>query len=226
MNWTRRLGMAVLALGIGLGLTGGAQAQVQTSSDSLTVTITPNAYYALQITTAAGGVSSTGGMDLGSVNLSASTYTVHPATLTVYSTYATTDLQLTGQINTSGGTAWQFDQNTSNMELDKLASWALFTDTSVATTPIGEFNGTVPGGARSGVISGSGQNVGTSGLASSLFQETATASGFKLMKNIPGNALDGPASKSYLWLGFRLPNATTSVTQQAITLTLVAVAPH
>ena len=85
-------------------------------SDSLTVTITPNAYYAVSIAT--DDVS----LNLGTVNLSASTPNCNPATITINSTLWNTDLKLQGAI-TSGGTAWTFDDDTTSSDRDKLAAW-------------------------------------------------------------------------------------------------------
>ncbi len=210
----------VLALAIGLGLTGRAQAA---TTDSLTVTITPNAYYDVDITTYSSAL-----MNLGLVNLAASTWTVRPATVTINSTYAATDLKLQGQINTSGGTAWQFDSDTSNANLDRLQSWAVFTDTGVAAAPSqtsGYFSGTTPGVSNSDVISTTNEDVGTAGSDTGMFEAAAADAGFKDMDNLTSSLVDAPASASHLWLRFKLPNATTSSTAQDITITLTAGAP-
>ena len=100
---------AVLA--VALGFTTLARAAV---SDSLTVTITPNAFYAVDIDT-----SNFAGMNLGTVDLAASTQTVLPSTVTIQSTYATTDLRLQGSI-ASAGTPWTFDADTSSNQDDSL----------------------------------------------------------------------------------------------------------
>src|SRR5688500_8635589 len=110
----KRLKLAALALGvIALG------AIKSHAADHLTVTITPNAFYPVDIDTA------NVGLDLGTMALGASTPTVSPATVTVDSTYATTDLRLKGAI-ASAGTAWAFDDNTASQDADKLAAWATF----------------------------------------------------------------------------------------------------
>src|SRR5688572_69595 len=108
----KRLSKAALALGFALGLyVNNASAA---DNDSLTVTITPNAFYAVDIDTA--GIV----MNLGSVALSASTQTVMPATVTIQSTYATTDLTLIGAITAPGGTAWTFDASSATVNPNEI----------------------------------------------------------------------------------------------------------
>ncbi len=216
----RRLRAWAAALGIGIGLAVGAQAA---TSDSLTVTITPNAYYDVDIDTGSGG------LDLGTVNLGQSTWTVRPATVTINSTYAQTDLKLAGQI-ASGGTAWTFDDNTVTQDQDKLAAWAVFTDTSVAASPTqgsgGAFSGGSPGLDDTDVIDTSQQDVGDTILVQRRFVRSTTALGYKSMEDIPSSAVDPAASRSHLWLRFRLPSATTSSAPQQITITLTAGGPN
>ena len=97
----KRLKKIALALALGLGLAHVSQAAV---TDQLVVTITPNAYYSVAIDTA------NVVLDLGTVALTASTQTVRPSTVTILSTFATTDLRLQGAI-TSAGTPWTFDRS-------------------------------------------------------------------------------------------------------------------
>jgi len=217
----------LMAIAVGLGLTGAAQAA---TSDSLTVTITPNAFYAVSINTAAAGG---GFLNLGAVSLGASTQTVSPAIVKVDSTYAKTDLTLIGQIwNNGGGTPWTFSSNTAlTNETDKLASWAVFTDTSVAVAPTqgvgGAFDGTLPAVSDTDVISASGQDVGDNSTILRRFVLTAATAGYKTMEDIASSAADLAASKANLWLQFRLPAATTDGTNaQKIMLTLTAGAPN
>src|ERR1035437_1804960 len=83
-------------LGMILGLTCWARPSWATgaSQDSVTVTITPIASYLLLVSTGA----PLGGLSLGNVPVLTSTYTVNPTTVTVYSSYATTGLQLEGLV--------------------------------------------------------------------------------------------------------------------------------
>jgi hypothetical protein len=210
------------ALGLLLGLTWlfSAPAQAATS-DSLTVTITPNAAYALDIDTASVV------LNLGTVDLGASTQTVTPATVTIQSSYATTDITILGQV-ISGG--WTLDANTASDESDALKAWAVFTDTSVATMPTsgveGAFSGTVPGANGSDVIDDVVLDVGTDAGGDLQFVKTAATAGYKSMEDMPPALVDGPASKSHLWLRFTLPPATTTLTAKQVYLTLTAGAPN
>src|SRR3954468_23975569 len=102
----KRLAIFILALGI----CGAAKAA---STDSITVSVTPNAYYAVDIDTT--NVS----LNLGSVDLGASTQTVRPSTVTIQSTFANTDLKIQGAITTTVGTPWTFDDDTTSSDTDK-----------------------------------------------------------------------------------------------------------
>lgn len=206
------------ALGLLLGLAGGAQAAL---SDSLTVTITPNAGYAVDVDTT--GIV----LDLGTVDLGLSTQTVKPATVTVQSSLATTDVTITGAM-VSGG--WTFDANTATNEADALKSWAVFTDTSVTVAPTagvnGAFSGTVPDANGSDVVSTSAIDVGTAANADLQMVLTSAAPGYKTMEDMPTSGVDLPASRSHLWLYFTLPPSTTSGTSKQMMFTITAVAPN
>src|SRR4051812_1936116 len=76
------------------------------TSDLLTVTITPNASYAVDIDTQ--NVT----LNLGTVALGATVQTMRPSTVTVQSTYASTDLRLQGSIAVGSGQVWSFDGDT------------------------------------------------------------------------------------------------------------------
>ena len=210
-----RMKAAFIALAAGLGLTAQAQGGV---TDSLTVTITPNAFYSVTITTP-----SAAQMDLGSVDLGASTWTVRPATVTINSSYAGTDLKLQGGV--SGG--WAFDGNTATSEADSLQAWAVFTDTSVGGVPSqsgGYFSGTTPGADDSDVVdSATNRDVGVNGASLRHFVALAAETGYKSMENIPNSTIDLNASKAHLWLRFKLPNSTTTRTHKNIMITLTAV---
>jgi hypothetical protein len=190
-------------------------------SDSLTVTITPNAFYAVDIDT-----SNFAGMNLGTVDLAASTQTVLPSTVTIQSTYATTDLRLQGAI-TSSGTPWTFDADTSSNESDSLQAWGVFTTIAHSSAPAqasGYFSGTQPGVNDSDVISTTNRYVGTQGGVTNQFETGAADFGFKDMDSLVPAPL--AAAYSHFWLRFRLPSATTDVAAQNVTITLTAVQPN
>jgi hypothetical protein len=218
-NWTfinrAKLGAA---LGLALGMLGTAHAA---DRDSLTVTITPNAAYVVDITTGSAGE---GFLNLGNVDLGNSTWTVHPATVAVQSTYATTELSLQAQMITGG---WTFDANTATDEANALKSWAVFTDTSVPGSPAqasGYFSGTVPGNPASDVFDTTNRGVGTGG-GTTLFVALPGDAGYKTMEDIASELVDAPASHSHLWLRFKLPPTTTLLTTKQLQVTLTAGAP-
>ncbi len=190
------------------------------STDTLTVSFVPNAYYAVDIDTA--NVS----LNLGAVNLGASTQTVQPSTVSVQSTFAFTDLKIQGSISSSG-TPWTFDNNTVSSDTDKLSAWATFTSvarSSVPTQTADYFSGTVPGANGSDVIDNQSRYVGDSATQGT-FNLFENNSGFDA-KNMDSLAPEpDPNAKSHLWLYFRLPSATTSATPQNISVTITAVAP-
>ena len=201
MNRTTK---SVIALAVWLGF--GALAQAGIPSDSLVITIAPNAYYAVSIDT------TNVGLDLGTVALGGSTQTVAASTVTIDSTYATTELELAGAITCAGGTQWTFDSDTANQENDKLAAWAVFAATTVAAAPA--FDGTVPGANNSDAIDAGPRNIGAA--ADSLFEDAS-----KEMYNLAKNA------KAHAWFKFRLPDSSTSGSDkpQRISLTLTAKQP-
>jgi len=213
----KRTSKVVLALGFALGLFV-KTAHALSDTDSLTVTITPNAFYAVDIDTT--GIV----MNLGTVALSASTQTVLPATVTIQSTYAQTDLTLIGNITAPGGTPWTFDASSATVNPNELAAWATFTSVSRSSAPIqesGYFSGTAPNVSDSDLISGTARYVGTNGAVANLFEAGAADFGFKDMDALPADP--DPLAQSHLWLYFRMPSASSSSVAQNISVTLTAV---
>lgn len=205
----KRLMTLTLAVGLCIGLLG----KVHAMNDSMTVTITPNAYYSLTL------ASSAVALDLGTVNLGASTQTVQPATVTITSTYATTDIQLQGSIYAASD-PWSFDDDTTTTESQQIASWAVFTSSGRHSAPSqggGYFTGTATG-AGSDLIESVQRYVGTDGGSTNRYEATAE-SDFKDMDSMPLN------HQAHLWLYFRLPSMTISNNAQEVTVTLAAGAP-
>ncbi len=217
----RTLVKAVLTLAIGIGWISTANAANPFDRDSLTVTIVPNAYYALDITTG----THANLLNLGSVELGASTQTVHPATVTITSTYATTDLKLLGNVVTAVS-PWAFNSS-GTVTADQLAGWANFTTTAVGAAPVQGngsqyFRGTTIGAADSDLIdNASSRDVGNeSGGSNSNFYETDSgATGFLDMDGLAKNA------QAHLWLWFRIPWSSTTNGTQTIVITLIAGVP-
>ena len=206
------------ALALLLGLAGRASAA---QSDSLTVTITPTAAYSLTVTTVSAA------LDLGVVALNGSTWTVKPATVTVTSNYTNTDLTLIGTMLSGGWTLEDVDA--SNPTSDRLGAWAVFTDTSVAASPAqagGFFSGITPNVDNTDVIDDIVQDVGTGADTFKQFVAATGEAGYKPMEDIQSNVVDIPASKSYLWLRFRLPPTSADLTPKLLQLTITAGAPN
>lgn len=216
-----RMMKAAMALAIALGAAVSASAGIP--ADSLMVTITPNVYYAVLISTA------NVGLNLGNVDLRASTQTVNPSTVTIQSTYATTDLKLQGAITNPADPThpWTFSASSGTYETDKLAAWAMFTDITVGTAPAqlgGYFNGTTQG-TGADMFDANDNFVGERGGSETRFLAVGET-GYKTMDDMPNDAVEPDISRSHLWLRFRLPGASTSNTAQNITVTLTAVAPN
>ena len=230
----RRWRTAALAAGLGMLVFVVKPVSAQaTTTGSLTVTITPSASYALSITTVSAS------MNLGTVSLGASTFTVTPATVTVTSSYAYTGLTLQGAI-TATANPWSFATSGAlSGAQDTLGTWAVFTDTSV---PWGTLGTSLGGGnywlgtsssTTSNVVGGgvvpvgmTGNSCPTEGSAGARFIAASGATGYKKMGCLTSNSVDAAQSKSYLWLGFQTPSATTSTNAQNVTLTLTAGAPN
>ncbi len=203
-----------------LGLAGQASA---VDTDSLMVTIVPTAGYSLTVAT---GPAAGSWLDLGVVPLNTSTWTVRPATVTVTSSYAATDLTIIGTM-LSGG--WSLGANTAALGNDELGAWAVFTDTGVAASPAqasGYFSGTTPNVDNTDVLRNAVDDVGTSAGAHKKFVATAADAGYRSMEDITSNTLDAPAATSHLWLRFKLPPTTTTLTAKQLQITITAGAPN
>jgi len=201
----------LIALALGLGFASTARAA---TSGALTVTITPNAFYAIAIDT------TNVALNMGTVALAASTQTVSPSTVTIQSTYASTDITLQGAI-TAGSNPWSFSADSTTLTNDQLAAWATFTTVARSSVPAqgSYFSGTVPGAANSSMVDASARYAGTGSGHAGLFTTSALFDS-ATVDHIAVNA------KSQLWLYFRLPPTSTGNAAQNITLTLTAVAPN
>ena len=125
-------GSAFLVLGLLLVNVGKVHALYSDTISSnnaaaMVVRITPNADRGVQIST--GNV----GLDLGTVELGASTQTVNPATVTIQGNMIENELDLSASI--TGG--WVFDQNQTRTSTgtNQLNVWATFTSISTGLAP-------------------------------------------------------------------------------------------
>ena len=198
MRIKKRL-IAIGLLAIMAGMTGRAWAA---QSDALTVTIIPAGSYAVDIDTA--GVSLT----FNAQALDADNNVVLPATVTIQSTFATTDLKLDA-LSSGAGIPWNLA--TTNTQ-DNLQMWTLFTSTTVQTIP-----------AKSGDnFDDTNDRVGDG--------DTASTHQVGDLVNFEDGAFDTdsqtPLKKSHLWVRFHTPSATTDNNDKLIKLTLTAEAPN
>jgi hypothetical protein len=205
----KRLITLMIATGLCLGLF-----KVVHAGDNIVITITPSAYYAVDLATDSVQV------DLGTVTMSGSTQTVSPATASITSTYASTDLRIQGSIN-SVGANWSFDGATGSIEPNSIAAWAVFTSTTRQSAPSqggGYFSGTSTG-AASDLVAATQHYIGTDGTDTDMHE----AEGETDLKEMDGMATGQEAN---LWLFFRMPNSSDDDDPQEITFTLAAGTPQ
>ena len=170
---------------------------------AMVVRITPRADRGVEIST--GNVN----LNLGTVDLGASTQTVSPATVTITGNMSSAELDLAASI--TGG--WSFDNNPLSRASTAAAAnllnvWATFTSVSTTTVPSQDdeyFRVGASSGAKitSASNSASAAHVGTfNGSGFGLFENNETAGDMDSMT---------PGSVRHLWTYFRLP-PTTSIT--------------
>ncbi len=225
---TRKRWLAALGMTLGLACWARPAAATGAPEDSVTVTITPVANYLLLVSTG----SPAGGLSLGNVSVLTSTYTVNPTTVTVYSSYATTGLQLEGLV-TGGAIGIEPAPSSANLstDTDKVGLWAVFTDTGMAAQP-NATGALLPGGAFTGVAPGAGSMV----VEQNVFVDVGNTVGgytlpsgtphWKTMRSLPTYTADNGGSQAELWLGLELSpvSAATENIQQSLTVVLKAVA--
>ncbi len=191
-KWLRSV-MAALVVTLTMGVIG-VQAAV---TDGLTITITPTAGYDVDIDTTNVTLSFPGAAVDTDYNV------VLPATVTINSSLATTELQMDATM--SGG--WTLG---SSNALDTLQAWALFTSTAITTIPAksgGNFDDT-----NDRIVSGSQQ------VGDTVKFEDATPS---------YNADDIPVgTKAHLWFRMHTPASTTNTAAKTLFILLTAQAPN
>jgi type 1 fimbria pilin len=181
-----------------------AAAVPSNDQDSIQITITPNIDRGVQID------SQTVSVDLGTIGLQTTTQTVRPATVTILGTVASQELTVAGSILPT----WSFDTtpsiDTTSMEVDALAFYLLFSDTTLSEAPPGaEFV------SDSGAFTGQTLRAGGDAGPGTVFEKTN--GGAKDMDTL------APAEQAHLWFFLRLPGTTSSANAQTVTVTLTAV---
>ena len=214
-TYKQKLTQALVTGVVALTLTMGWQTQVRadsnTNNDSaaLLVRITPNADRG--VTISSGNVN----LDLGYVDIGASTQTVNPATVTIQGNLTNTELDLSGSI--TGG--WTFD-NTQTFDagaLDALGVWATFTSISTGIAPAqgDEY-------FRVGTSSGAKLVSATNSFASTAVGVDPGTGFGRFESNAPGANMDAlnPTNQRHMFVYFRLPSQTSVTTQQSINFVL------
>ena len=206
----KRVLTTLMVLGITLGFVRVVQAA---QTDNIHITIAPNAFY--DITIASGDV----GVALGTVELSASSATVAPATITINSTYAETDLSITGSVD--GG--WSFDTSSNSVVANEIAAWVAFTAISRTSAPVAGstyFTGTSTDAAGSGLISGTVDDAGSNGTLTDRFEVTDGP-------HVQDMDAMSPSEQAHMWFHFRMPSAsgTNGTKNMNFLLTAGAVVP-
>jgi hypothetical protein len=165
------------------------------TTDGLTITITPSAGYDVDVDTTGVTLAFPGATTNTDYNV------VLPATVTINSSLATTELQMDA---TMGG-GWSL--GTSNA-LDTLQAWALFTSTTVSTIPAKSGDNFDDTNDR--IASGS-QQVGDNVA----FEDGSF------------NTDDMPAgTKAHMWFRFHTPATTTNASAKTLFILLTAQAPN
>ena len=219
---TQKRWLAALGMALGMALVSVRPAGATgANSDSVTVTISPLASYLLLVSTG----SPTGGLSLGTVDALISTFTVNPTTVTVYSSYAQTGIELEGLL--SGGMTLETNSANLATDSDKMSVWAVFSDTGLAAAPTAggaampsaNFQGTTVGTASSTIVTSAFVNVG--GLTTLKYYVLPDShANKKRMAGLPTNATDAGGSMSHLWLGLKMSPFGSVGSQQTLTVVL------
>lgn len=205
-GFARLLGIVLFIAGASAALATDARADFNPSNDSasLQIIITPNFDRGVEIDTA------NVHMNLGLLEMGASTQTVRPATVTIVGNVLGNELNLSANI--VGG--WTFDDDVTTLDADKLANWVVFTSASNPAAPsksgsaFDDANDSLQTvGAAFGPVRVGTQN-GNSGL-NGRFEDGVTD-----MDSLV------PQDKRHLWFYFRTPGTTSFTNQQEIHYTL------
>ena len=177
---------------------------------ALVVRITPNADRGVTIS------SSSVQLDLGFVDLGASTQTVSPATVTINGNMTETELDLSASI--SGGWVFSNSQTFTSTGTNQLNAWLQFTSISTASAPSqsNEY-------FRVGSSSGSKITSLTNSYAATAVGISGGAGTGKFENNEGGSGdMDSmvPGDRRHLWTFFTLPPTTSLTTAQDINFVL------
>ncbi len=198
----------MLAVGLtGLASEAKATAISSNNATALTILITPNADRGVEISSA----NST--LDLGAVDMNASTKTVNPATVTIMGNLSTSELTMQSTITAAGFESWNFDDAPVSADPDTMAVWSLFSGIDVASAPADNefviYNATV-----------------TQSMVATPAQIGDAASRFE--GGWTGSDMDNmvPQTRRHLWTRMRMPSTTSRTVQQRVVFTLTVEAAN
>jgi len=164
---------------------------------AMIVRISPNVDRGVEIST--GDVH----LDMGSVELGASTQTVKPATVTIQGTISNTELSLSGSI--TGGWSYDNNQTLTSTGTNLLNVWASFTSISTNNAPSqGDEYFRVGTSSGAKLISQTGvygiTEIGHAGTGFGLFETNGDGADMDSMN---------PGDQKHLWVYFNLPPTTS-----------------
>lgn len=213
------VGIGLIGLGLMIGMVKEAKAtSISTNNTTaLIVRITPRADRGVEISTGTAGLAATGEIELGTVEMGASTQTVNPATVTITGNMAQTEIDLSASI--TGGWSFQNDQVLTSTGANQLNAWVTFTSISTGAIPASNnteeyFRVGSSSGAKLTSLTNvfSAVRVGKSnGSAIERFENNEDAADMDLMAS---------GTKRHLWTFFRLPPTTSVTAPQKINIVL------
>jgi len=215
-EFTRRIAIGlvgVVVLGVGMMVEKAHAIAFSTNNaTALTVRIRPNVDRGVEISSS--GVS----LDFGLVDLSASTKTVTNATVTIMGNVSTTELNMTSTITafTAGEKSWEFDDDPSNLEADRLASWVLFTSNTYSGGAPSDYEFGVANATVTQVmapLSGTGVRIGGSSGNGSRFEHEGGGATYDMDSM-------APATRRGMWVRMRNPSTTSATGIQDVTFQL------
>jgi hypothetical protein len=203
----KKLMMLMMGLVVGILLMSVGNVEAYTDSIStnnataLTVIIFPRADRGVEIS------SGEATLDLGVMDMNASTKTVHPATITVVGTMSSTELEMTSTITAVGLLSWNFDDDPLSANADLLSTWAVFTQTSVSDAPA-DNTFEVSNATITQAMVSVAERIGGSGGNGTRFESGAD------MDQMP------IGTKRHLWIRMKTPSSTSYSGQQDVNFTM------
>ena len=189
----------------------GASAISSNNAAAMLVRITPNVDRGVVIST--GDVN----LNMGTVDLGASTQTVRPATVTINGNMTATELRMAGEI--TGGWVFQNFQSLTSTGTNQLNTWATFTSISTVSAPSQGDEYFRVGSSSGAKLLSLSQNftatdIGITGAGTGTGRFENNEAGSGDMDNMD------PGNQRHLWVYFRLPPSTSLSATQSVNFVL------